>query len=133
MDVLSFGMISDFINKEVNDQCGLNVSQMRILLFFDKNNNEKITMGKMAHQMNISLSTLSRQLQQSKTRELIEVARFEKDTSKHIYLSSMGLEKVDELKKELHLIKQKIFLDLNKHQQNEFAQELELIVEGLHC
>ncbi|TSO26292.1 MarR family winged helix-turn-helix transcriptional regulator [Lactobacillus sp. LL6] len=133
MDVLSFSTISDFINKEVNNQCGLNVSQMRILLFFDKNNNEKITMGKMAHQMDISLSTLSRQLQQNKTRKLVEVTRSEKDTSKHIHLNLEGLEKVNELKKELCLIEQKIFFDLNKQQQSEFSHELESIIESISC
>lgn len=133
MDVLSFGTISDFINKEVNNRCGLNVSQMRILLFFDKNKNEKVAMGKMAQQMHISLSTLSRQLQQSKTRNLVEITRSKTDTSKHIHLSLAGLRKANELKSELCLIEQKIFFDLNRHQQNEFSQNLELIIESLSC
>lgn len=73
MDILSFSTIADQIKREVNHKCGLNISQTRILLFFDKNNNKALTMGNLANELNISLSTLSRQLQQKKTQNFIKV------------------------------------------------------------
>ncbi len=48
MDILSFNIISDFIKKEINEQCGLNLSQTRLLLFFDGNQNQPLTMGNLA-------------------------------------------------------------------------------------
>ena len=66
MDVLSFGTIADHIKREINHKCSLNISQTRILLFFDHNQNQALTMGKLADELHISLSTLSRQLQQKK-------------------------------------------------------------------
>ena len=39
MDVLFFSTIADQVKKEINHKCGLNISQTRILLFFDENKN----------------------------------------------------------------------------------------------
>lgn len=130
MDVLSFNTIADFINKEVNLKCGLNISQMRILLFFDKTKNQKISMGNLAREMNISLSTLSRQLQQKKTVHLVEVARSENNTSKHVSLTSEGIVKTQELKNALRLIEKMLFSDINKQKLPEFTKEIELIAQN---
>ena len=62
MDVLFFSTIADQIKKEINHKCGLNISQTRILLYFDETHNQALAMGKLAEALNISLSTLSRQL-----------------------------------------------------------------------
>ena len=71
MDVLFFSTVADQIKKEINHKCGLNISQTRILLFFDDTNNKALAMGKLATALNISLSTLSRQLQQKNTMIII--------------------------------------------------------------
>lgn len=93
MDVLFFSTIADQIKKEINHKCGLNISQTRILLFFDETNNKPLAMGKLADALDISLSTLSRQLQQKKTQSLIKVIRSEKDSSKIINLMMMDCKK----------------------------------------
>lgn len=82
MDVLHFNEIAESIKKMILEQAGLNLSQTRILLFFDENENDSLTMGELARGLNISLSTLSRQLQQKKTQEIIDVVRSETDSSK---------------------------------------------------
>lgn len=130
MDVLSFNTITDFINKEVNSKCGLNISQMRILLFFDKTQNKKISMGNLAKEMNISLSTLSRQLQQKKTVHLVEVARSKTSTSKHVHLTDAGIVKVRELKCALDSIEKILFSNISKKRLPEFTKEIELIAKN---
>ena len=60
MDVLFFSTIADQVKKEINHKCGLNISQTRILLFFDENKNQALAMGKLAEALNISLSILVR-------------------------------------------------------------------------
>ena len=45
---------------------GLNLSQTRLLLSFDRHQNETLTMGELAQALSISLSTLSRQIKQKK-------------------------------------------------------------------
>ena len=52
MDVLFFSTIAEQIKKEINYECGLNISQTRILLFFDETNNEPLAMGKLADALN---------------------------------------------------------------------------------
>lgn len=130
MDVLSFNRIADFINKEVNSKCDLNISQMRILLFFDKTQNQKISMGNLAKEMNISLSTLSRQLQQKKTLGLVEVVRSQSNTSKQVKLTKDGMAKLKELKQSLAMIEKKLFSDTSSKKISEFTQELEVIAKN---
>ena len=55
MDVLFFSTIADQIKKEINHKCGLNISQTRILLYFDETHNQALAMGKLAEALNISL------------------------------------------------------------------------------
>ena len=45
MDVLFFSTIADQVKKEINHKCGLNISQTRILLFFDENKNQALSTG----------------------------------------------------------------------------------------
>ena len=59
MDVLHFNEIAETIKKMILEQAGLNLSQTRILLFFDETENDSLTMGELAKGLNISLSTLS--------------------------------------------------------------------------
>ena len=120
MDVLFFSTIAEQIKKEINYECGLNISQTRILLFFDETNNEPLAMGKLADALNISLSTLSRQLQQKKTQSLIKVIRSEKDSSKIINL----LQKAQILKQSLKQIENLLFMCLDQDAKSVFIRQL---------
>ena len=124
MDVLFFSTIADQIKKEINHKCGLNISQTRILLFFDDTNNKALAMGKLAKALNISLSTLSRQLQQKKTKSLIEITRSEKDSSKIVKLSSEGIKKAEELKNTLSKIESLLFISLDSDTSSLFVKQL---------
>lgn len=127
MDVLSFSIIADHIKKEINHKCGLNLSQTRILLFFDKNGNQALTMGKLAEDLNISLSTLSRQLQQKRTKIYVEIKRSEKDSSKNVCLSEEGLAKVSELKTALSDIETSLTSYIDATQLSNFCHELDTL------
>lgn len=124
MDVLSFNTIADYIKREINHKCGLNLSQTRILLFFYTHNNEILTMGNLAAGLNISLSTLSRQLQQAKTQELITIRRSDSDSSKNVCLNDAGMEKATELAKTLELIKRDLLNQINSDVSSIFLKEL---------
>ena len=124
MDVLFFSTVADQIKKEINHKCGLNISQTRILLFFDDTNNKALAMGKLAKALNISLSTLSRQLQQKKTKSLIEITRSEKDSSKIVKLSSEGIKKAEELKNTLSKIESLLFTSLDSDTSSLFVKQL---------
>jgi len=130
MDILSFSTIADQIKREVNHKCGLNISQTRILLFFDKNNNEALTMGNLADELNISLSTLSRQLQQKKTQNFIKVNKSEKDSSKSVKLNKKGLKKASELKIALEQIEAILFSFLDEEEFNNFTKQLSTVAKS---
>lgn len=127
MDILSFNIISDFIKKEINEQCGLNLSQTRLLLFFDGNQNQPLTMGKLAHSLNISLSTLSRQLQQDKTKKLINITKSDNDSSKKVNLSTIGVEKMIVLKSTLKQIENQLFNSLTPNDSMLFIKQLAIL------
>ncbi len=130
MDVLFFSTIADQIKKEINHKCSLNISQTRILLFFDDTNNKALAMGKLATALNISLSTLSRQLQQKKTKSLIEITRSEKDSSKIVKLSSEGIKKAEELKNTLSKIESLLFTSLDSDTSSLFVKQLYEIAQA---
>ncbi|CCI85561.1 MarR family winged helix-turn-helix transcriptional regulator [Lactobacillus pasteurii] len=125
MDVLSFSAISEYIKKEINHKCGLNLSQTRLLLFFYHSNNQPLAMGELANELHISLSTLSRQLQQKKTQEYISITRLLNDSSKNVNLNSAGLKKAQELEQELSEIEQGLLAQLDEDHTKIFASELE--------
>lgn len=127
MDVLSFSIIADQVKREINHKCGLNLSQTRILLFFDQNGNQALAMGKLASDLHISLSTLSRQLQQKKTQSFISVNRSEKDSSKSVCLNQVGLGKVTELKRVLTEIEDTLSANLKPQDVVTFAHELDIL------
>ena len=130
MDVLFFSTVADQIKKEINHKCGLNISQTRILLFFDDTNNKALAMGKLAKALNISLSTLSRQLQQKKTKSLIEITRSEKDSSKIVKLSLEGIKKAEELKNTLSKIESLLFISLDSDTSSLFVKQLYEIAQA---
>lgn len=124
MDILVFEEISDLIKKGIADRCDLNLSQTRILLYFDRTDNQEIIMGKLAEALEISLSTLSRQLKQKKTQPLIEVLRSNKDSSKLIKLSPEGCRKVRELKQSLKDLQDLVLKGLNDKESSDFLRHL---------
>ena len=132
MDILSFSVIAEYIKKEINHKCGLNISQTRILLIFDKTKNEPLTMGKLAEGLDISLSTLSRQVQQQKTQSLISVLKSEKDSSKIVALNSNGLKKAKELKVTLSEIQNSLFSSLKGDTTQNFVDILNSLAKQSH-
>lgn len=130
MDVLSFNTIAEKVKREINHKCGLNLSQTRILLFFN-NNNEPLSMGALAKKLNISLSTLSRQLQQKKTRTFIKIIRSDSNSSKSVCLNEAGLNKLNELKKALNEIENEMFIQISDNEVNLFKKELEILTKSL--
>lgn len=130
MDVLFFSTIADQVKKEINHKCGLNISQTRILIFFDETENKALAMGKLAKGLNISLSTLSRQLQQKKTKSLINLARSKKDSSKIVNLNENGIKKARELKKTLTDIEKNLFVYLDKDASTLFIKQLDRIAQN---
>ncbi|WP_294878986.1 MarR family winged helix-turn-helix transcriptional regulator [uncultured Lactobacillus sp.] len=116
MDVLSFSTIAGNIKNEINRKCGLNLSQTRILLYFDQNDNAALKMGDLADNLKISLSTLSRQLQQKKTVSFITVKRSERDSSKTVLLNETGLQKVVQLKRVLKEIEESLLRGISKQE-----------------
>ncbi len=131
MDVLSFNTIAEKVKREINHKCGLNLSQTRILLFFN-NNNEPLSMGALAKKLNISLSTLSRQLQQKKTRTFIKIIRSDSNSSKSVCLNEAGLNKLNELKKALNEIENEMFIQISDNEVNLFKKELEILTKSLN-
>ena len=132
MNVLSFSTIAENIKNEISKKCGLNLSQTRILLYFDQNDNTALKMGDLADNLKISLSTLSRQLQQKKTVSFITVKKSERDSSKTVLLNETGLQKVVQLRRELKEIEESLLQGLSKqeiasfnHTVNELVQKSE--------
>lgn len=132
MDVLSFNTIAEEVKREINHKCGLNLSQTRILLFFDSTSNKPLAMGDLAAKLNISLSTLSRQLQQKKTKSFIKIIRSDNSSSKSICLNQDGLIKVKQLKKALLDIENELFMELEQDKVGIFKKELELLTKSLN-
>lgn len=131
MNVLIFNSVSENIKRVINKKCGLNLSQTRLLLFFDHHQNETLTMGELAQALSISLSTLSRQIKQKKTAALITVERSKKDSSKSLNLNNDGLAKAQELKKVLKQIEEQIFSTWSDEDIQDFDNKLQVIVNNL--
>lgn len=129
MDVLSFSTIAGNIKNEINKRCGLNLSQTRILLYFYHNGNTALKMGDLAEKLKISLSTLSRQLQQKKTMSFVTIKRSESDSSKTVLLNEHGLEKISELRNVLKEIEASLLHGLTKQEVEAFDQTFTKLVQ----
>lgn len=129
MDILSFSTIAGNVKKEISKRCGLNLSQTRILLYFDQNNNMALKMGDLAVNLQISLSTLSRQLQQKKTLSFVTITRSENDSSKTVVLNENGLQKIIELKRDLTQIEKAMFKDFSDQDVAVFTKIFNSLVE----
>lgn len=132
MNILLFGTIADYIKKEINHKCGLNLSQTRILLFFNGNKNTALTMGQLANSLNISISTLSRQLKQKRTKLLIKIIPSDKNSSKQIQLNQNGLNKINELLQCLDEIENLFLSNLDEDKGKQFSQQLKILTQKLN-
>lgn len=130
MNVLAFNTIADHIKKLIYQECGLNLSQTRILLYFNKNSNQSISMGNLAKELNISLSTLSRQLQQKQTKKYIQISRSGNDSSKNIKLSDDGINQLSILKASLTRIQNQLFYPWDQTKITNFTIELNNLVSN---
>lgn len=113
MNILVFNTIANNITSAIKQKCDLNLSQTRILLYFDQHHNHELTIGKLATELGIALSTLSRQLHQNQTETLIAIGHSDRDSSKLISLNKQGLQKVNELKQALVEIENSLFSKLS--------------------
>ena len=129
MDVLSFSTIAGNIKNEINKKCGLNLSQTRILLYFYHNGNTALKMGDLAEKLKISLSTLSRQLQQKKTMSFVTIRRSESDSSKTVLLNDLGLKKISELRNVLKEIEASLLHGLTEQEIKTFDQIFTKLVQ----
>lgn len=129
MDILSFSTVAGNVKKEISNRCGLNLSQTRILLYFDQNNNMALKMGDLATNLQISLSTLSRQLQQKKTLGFVTITRSENDSSKTVVLNENGQQKIIELKRVLTQIEKSMFKNFSQQDLAVFTKIFNTLVE----
>ena len=129
MDVLSFSTIAGNIKNEINKKCGLNLSQTRILLYFYHNGNTALKMGDLAEKLKISLSTLSRQLQQKKTMSFVTIRRSESDSSKTVLLNDLALKKISELRNVLKEIEASLLHGLTEQEIKAFDQTFAKLVQ----
>ncbi|MCI1329638.1 MAG: MarR family winged helix-turn-helix transcriptional regulator [Lactobacillus sp.] len=81
-------------------------------------------MGDLAAGLNISLSTLSRQLNQAKTATLIEVAKVPGNSAKTIRLNETGWKQALALKKVLADLQERIFGDWVTQDVTRFSEQL---------
>ncbi|WEV37885.1 winged helix-turn-helix transcriptional regulator [Lactobacillus sp. ESL0677] len=131
MDILCFSTIAVQIKNEISRKCGLNLSQTRILLYFDKSGNQPLKMGSLAEKLNISLSTLSRQLQQKKTLALVEITRSESNSSKSVVLNKAGTQKAAELKAALKQIEEVLFKDFSPNDVVQLSTSINQLATNL--
>lgn len=127
MDILAFSAISDYIKREIFNKDKLNISQTRILLYFYQTKNKPLTMGTLAKNLRISLSTLSRQLQQKSTKNYIDVIRSENSSSKTVHLNEHGIKKAEELIQTLNELENRMFNIINDKEKDSFIHSLEEI------
>lgn len=86
-------------------------------------------MGELASRLNISLSTLSRQLQQNKTKTFVEINRSARNSSKSVRLNQTGIEKMNQLIRVLEEIKAKLLANLSAAEAQNFIAELNLLAK----
>lgn len=132
MNILIFNDISDKIMKQITSKAKLNLSQIRLLLFFDETQNKLMTMGELAKGLQISLSTLSRQLKQNITLSLLHIDVNTKNSTKLVQLNQSGIEKQTSLKEIIASVNQDIFQYWDESELGFLTTELSLINKRLN-
>lgn len=132
MNILIFNDISDKIMEQITSKAKLNLSQIRLLLFFDETQNKLMTMGELAKGLQISLSTLSRQLKQNITLSLLHIDVNTKNSTKLVQLNQSGIEKQTSLKEIIASVNQDIFQYWDESELGFLTTELSLINKRLN-
>lgn len=132
MDILTFNLVEEKIKKLIYQKCSLNLSQTRLLLYFDSTQNKKISMGSLASALNISLSTLSRQINQKQTLALVDLARAKYSSTKVLCLNQKGLDKVEQLRGLLNEIELILLDEWGKEEVLHFQNQLDKILSTLN-
>lgn len=132
MNILIFNDISDKIMEQITSKAKLNLSQIRLLLFFDETQNKLMTMGELAKGLQISLSTLSRQLKQNITLSLLHIDVNTKNSTKLVQLNQSGIEKQTSLKEIIASVNQDIFQYWDESELCFLTTELSLINKRLN-
>ena len=132
MDILTFNLVEEKIKKLIYQKCSLNLSQTRLLLYFDSTQNKKISMGSLASALNISLSTLSRQINQKQTLVLVDLERAKYSSTKVVCLNQKGLDKVEQLRDLLNEIELILLDEWGKEEVLHFQNQLDKILITLY-
>lgn len=132
MDILTFNLVEEKIKKLIYQKCSLNLSQTRLLLYFDSTQNKKISMGSLASALNISLSTLSRQINQKQTLVLVDLERAKYSSTKVVCLNQKGLDKVEQLRGLLNEIELILLDEWGKEEVLHFQNQLDKILSTLN-
>ena len=132
MDILTFNLVEEKIKKLIYQKCSLNLSQTRLLLYFDSTQNKKISMGSLASALNISLSTLSRQINQKQTLVLVDLERATYSSTKVVCLNQKGLDKVEQLRDLLNEIELILLDEWGKEEVLHFQNQLDKILSTLN-
>ena len=132
MDILTFNLVEEKIKKLIYQKCSLNLSQTRLLLYFDSTQTKKISMGSLASALNISLSTLSRQINQKQTLVLVDLERAKYSSTKVVCLNQKGLDKVEQLRDLLNEIELILLDEWGKEEVLHFQNQLDKILSTLN-
>lgn len=86
-------------------------------------------MGELANNLSISLSTLSRQLQQNTTKTFVRINRSDRNSSKNVCLNETGIKKLAQLKNVLAQIQEQLFANLTEKEADSFINELNALAK----
>lgn len=125
MTIIDLAFISDQIKKEIFHKTKLNMSQVRLICFFINNENRPVAMGELAESLQISPSTLSRQLHQPKTAELLSSEKVADTSSKKVALNERGQQLAKDLRTQLGEMNKRLMVGFNPAEADSFATLVE--------
>lgn len=124
MNIIDLAFISDQIKREIFHKTKLNMSQVRLICFFANNGNQPVTMGDLAKSLQISPSTLSRQLHQPKTAALLKNKKVASSSSKMVCLNNEGGALATDLKEQLNEIKSRLLADWEPEETADLSDKI---------
>lgn len=131
MNIFYFTVIGEEVMNYLTKTNDLNMSQIRLLLFFDQTDNQIMSMKELAAGLDISLSTLSRQLKQATTKTYLNVDETTKDSTKLVSLNESGLVKARNLNQSINDLETKLFSFWDQDDLNKLEAELKMILKKL--